>query len=190
MPTIQNQDAASPQFLYVVGGVMTLVPAWIFLAADTDALRALACVFWIFSGLPLLAFAVVRANVVRSRGETFLFVEPLPLVFGQPFSGYIETGRSLDLTKAVIKLQARRGRSSAASWESENLKRGVSAAAGGRQRLEFSGTVPNTADLWFSYPESAGWSLRFTTGLLSGILPGEFPVSVKLTQAADVASPR
>jgi len=191
MSTIENQDSARPQFLYIIGAVMTAVCVWIFLAAETDRTPAAARVLWAVSGLPLFALGLVRAHVLKHRGETFLHVEPSPLVFGQSFSGYIESGSGLDLTRAVIKLQATRGkRSSASAWESGNLKHGVSASAAGRQRLEFSGTVPNTTELWFSYPDKAYWSLRFTTGLLSRILPAEFPVTVESPQAAVVASPR
>lgn len=186
---VQNEDAARPQILYIVGAVITVVSLWIFLAADTDQTRAAAGLLWVTLALPLLAFGVVRAQTLKRRGETFLHVEPLPLVFGEPFSGYIDCGISLDLSKAVIKLLVTHGRGSVA-WESGNLKRGVSASAEGRQRLMFSGTAPNAADLWFPYPEGAYWTLRFTTGPLSRILPGEFRVKLTRPQAADVASPR
>ncbi|MDQ6800837.1 MAG: hypothetical protein M3041_08370 [Acidobacteriota bacterium] len=188
MPAIQNQDSARPQFLYIIAGAMTAVCIWIFLAAETDQTRAAACLLWAVSGLPLCAAGVVRAHVLKRRGETLLHVEPSPLVFGQSFSGYIESGSSLDLSTAAIKLQATHGRRSA--WESGNLKRGVSASAAGRQRLEFSGTLPNASELWWSYPENSYWSVRFTTGLLNRILPAEFPVSVTRPQAAVVASPK
>lgn len=188
MPTLQNQDAARPQFLYLIGTVMTVVCLWIFLAAETNSAREAACLLWAASGLPLFAFGLVRARVLERRGETFLHLEPLPLVLGQSFSGYVETGSSLDLSKAEVKLQATHNRNTA--WESGNLKRGISSPAAGRQRLEFSGTAPEPSDLWWSYPENAYWSLRFTTGPLSRILPAEFPVTLTRPQAADVASPR
>src|SRR5436190_11555164 len=187
MPTLQNEDSASPQFLYIVGGVMTVVSAWIFLAASTDEARGAAALFWLASGLPLLALGIVRSRVLQTRGETLLNVEPLPLVLGQSFTGYIETGNRFDLSKAVIELQAMRDRTT--RWRSGNLRRGLTAAADGRQRLQFSGIVPNE-ELGWPYPQNASWTLRLTSGPLSWVLPAYFPVIVTAPQAAVVASPR
>jgi len=187
MPTLQNEDSASPQFLYIVGGVMTVVSAWIFLAASTDEARGAAALFWLASGLPLLALGIVRSRVLQTRGETLLNVEPLPLVLGQSFTGYIETGNRFDLSKAVIELQAMRDRTT--RWRSGNLRRGLTAAADGRQRLQFSGIVPNE-ELGCPYPQNASWTLRLTSGPLSWVLPAYFPVIVTAPQAAVVASPR
>ena len=156
MTIIQNQQSASPAFLLICGGILTVVSAMI----AVGAAPLVGLVFWVASGLPLLVAGIVRMRVLASRGETVLNIDPQPLIFGEPFSGYIETGRALDMSKDTVVLQAVTYRYANVWWQSDDLKRAVTAAPDGRQRLEFAGTMPKQSELT-QRQVLAIWRLQF-----------------------------
>ena len=143
MTTIQNQQAASPKLLYFCGALMT---AGCLLLAASAPWNVVAF-FWAITALPLLVAGVVRTWILSKRGETFLWIEPQPLLFGEPFAGYIETGRAFDISKDTVILQSVRSRYAEVWWESANLRRSLAMAPDGRQRLEFAGTMPQHDEL-------------------------------------------
>lgn len=167
MPTIQNQNAASPRLLLICGAVMTGAAALIAANADEPILGLL---FFVASGLPFLIAGVVRMRVLAVRGETFLNIEPQPLVCGEDFKGYIETGRALDMSEDTVVLEVVTARYHDVIWESGNLKRALSIAPEGRQRLEFAGTMPQRDELTQQQIMNE-WRLRFRGAF--------FPLSVK-----------
>ena len=142
MPQIVDQGAATPGFLWAVAHFGAVAAVILILSggprAGLGALIALPV-------LGLYAWAFSRVRTLRTFGDAFMVIEPLPLRGGAPFTGTLTFAEGPVVQETLIQLRGTDGEYT--QWLSEPLPATTTRdESRRRQVLTFHGVAPTATE--------------------------------------------